>query len=271
MTTLLETIDLKKSFGGLQAVAGVSIQVAQGSLHTIIGPNGAGKTTFFNLLCGAIRPTAGKVIFKGREITGQPVHRAIHHGIGRSFQISNLFPNLTAFEHARLAAQALSSHRYRIFGRATALPTETRRAHEALTLVGLSDQAHVPAAALSHGDKRRLELAMLLAPDPELLMLDEPTAGMASEQVPQLIAVIRRVRQDTRKTILLIEHRMDVVMSISDRITVMHQGRVLAEGTPQAIAANAEVQRAYLGELYGDLAAGGQPAGRAKHRDDGTA
>ena len=253
MATLLETIALTKSFGGLQAVAGVSFRVAPGSLHTIIGPNGAGKTTFFNLLCGNLKPTSGKVIFKGRDITGRPIHRAIHHGIGRSFQISNLFPNLTAFEHVRLAAQALSPHRYRIFGRAATTPAEARRAHAALALVGLSDQADVPAAALAHGDKRRLELAMLIAPDPELLMLDEPTAGMASEQVPQLIEVITCIRQDTRKTILLIEHRMDVVMSISDRITVMHQGTVLAEGTPKEIAANTEVQRAYLGELYGDL------------------
>ncbi len=266
MTTLLETIDLRKSFGGLQAVAGVSIQVVQGSLHTIIGPNGAGKTTFFNLLCGAIRPTAGRVIFKGREITGLPVHRAVRHGIGRSFQISNLFPNLTAFEHVRLAAQALSPRRYRIVGRAVALAEETRRAHEALALAGLSDQAHLPAAALAHGDKRRLELAMLLAPDPELLMLDEPTAGMASEQVPHLIDLIGRIRQDGRKTILLIEHRMDVVMRISDRITVLHQGVVLAEGAPQEIAADAAVQQAYLGTLYS-----GQAGGRTTHRDDSAA
>ena len=255
MATLLETIDLKKSFGGLQAVAGVSIQLQQGSLHTVIGPNGAGKTTFFNLLCGNIKPTSGKVLFKGQDITGQPVHRAIHHGIGRSFQISNLFPNLAAFENVRLASQALSRSRFRIFGHAAAMPAEARRAAAALELVGLSDQAHTPAASLSHGDKRRLELAMLIAPDPELLMLDEPTAGMASEQVPQLLDVITRIRQDTQKTILLIEHRMDVVMSVSDRITVMHQGAVLAEGTPKEIAANTEVQRAYLGALYGDLAA----------------
>jgi branched-chain amino acid transport system ATP-binding protein len=255
MTTLLETIDLKKSFGGLAAVAGVSLAVEQGTLHTIIGPNGAGKTTFFNLLCGNIRPTAGRVLFKGRDITGMPVHHAIRYGIGRSFQITNLFPNLTALENTRLAAQALSPRRFRVFGRAAAMPTEARRAAEALELVGLHEQAHVTAAALSHGDKRRLELAMLVAPDPELLMLDEPTAGMASEQVPQLLDVIARIRADAGKTLLLVEHRMDVVMSVSDRITVMHQGLVLAEGAPREIAANAEVQQAYLGGLYGDLAA----------------
>ncbi|HEU4321742.1 MAG TPA: ABC transporter ATP-binding protein [Roseiflexaceae bacterium] len=253
MAPILETIDLRKSFGGLLAVAGVSLQVEQGSLHTIIGPNGAGKTTFFNLLCGNIRPSGGRVLFRGRDITGMRVHQAIHQGIGRSFQITNLFPNLSAFENVRLAAQAVSPQRFRLFGRAQAMPEPRRRALEALEQVGMDKHADLPAAALSHGDKRRLELAMLLAPDPQLLMLDEPTAGMASEQVPQLIEVIGRVRQG--KTILLVEHRMDVVMSVSDRITVMHQGAVLAEGAPREIAANPDVQRAYLGGLYGDLAA----------------
>lgn len=253
MTTLLETRNLKKSFGGLTAVAGVSLHIARGSLHTIIGPNGAGKTTFFNLLCGNIKPTSGQVLLNGNDITGMPVHQAIRHGIGRSFQITNLFPNLTAFENVRLAAQALSPRRFRIWGRAAAMPEPVHRAHEALELVGMHEHGDIVASALSHGDKRRLELAMLIAPDPELLMLDEPTAGMASEQVPQLIDVIGRIRARGDKTILLVEHRMDVVMSVSDRITVMHQGAVLAEGEPRAIAANREVQQAYLGELYGDL------------------
>jgi branched-chain amino acid transport system ATP-binding protein len=253
MTALLQTVDLRKSFGGLTAVAGVSLTIEQGALHTIIGPNGAGKTTLFNLLCGNLKPSSGRVLFKGRDITGIPIHRAIHLGIGRSFQISNLFPNLTTFENVRLAAQALSRRRYRVFGRAVAMTDETRRAAAALDMVGLSEQAQVPAAALAHGDKRRLELALLLAPDTDLLMLDEPTAGMASEQVPQLIEVITRIRSETEKTILLIEHRMDVVMNVSDRITVMHQGARLAEGTPREIAANAEVQQAYLGGLYSEF------------------
>lgn len=253
MTIILETFDLKKSFGGLVAVAGVSFALERGSLHTIIGPNGAGKTTFFHLLCGALKPSSGRVVFKGRDITGMPVHRAIHHGIGRSFQISNLFPHLTTFVNVQLAAQAVSAQRFRLFGRAAALPDVLARTAYALAVVGLEQHAQTPAATLSHGDKRRLELAMLLAPDPEVLMLDEPTAGMASEQVPQLIDVILRIRRETQKTILLIEHRMDVVMQVSDRITVMHQGAVLAEGTPRAIAANDAVQQAYLGGLYGDV------------------
>lgn len=253
MPPLLQTFDLKKSFGGLHAVAGVSITIDQGTLHTIIGPNGAGKTTFFNLLCGNIHPSSGRVVFKGTDITGMPVHRAAAYGIGRSFQITNLFPNLTAFEHVRLAAQVHSPKRFSFFSRAATMPKETRRAYEVLELVGLQGHEQVAAAALAHGDKRRLELAMLLAPDPELLMLDEPTAGMASEQVPQLIAIITRIRADSSKTILLVEHRMDVVMSVSDRITVMHQGAVLAEGAPREIAANPAVQRAYLGGLYGDV------------------
>ena len=188
-----------------------------------------------------------------RQIGGNRLIRAIRHGIGRSFQITNLFPSLTAFENARLAAQALSRRRFRLFGRASALSEPARRAAAAIELVGLSEQANTPAAALSHGDKRRLELAMLVAPDPELLMLDEPTAGMASEQVPQLLDVIARIRADAGKTLLLVEHRMDVVMSVSDRITVMHNGAVLAEDAPQAIAADPRVQQAYLGELYDDV------------------
>ncbi len=253
MDILLETRELTKRFGGLTAVAGVSLQIARNSLHTIIGPNGAGKTTFFNLLCGNIKPTSGTVLLNGRDITGLPVHQAIRHGIGRSFQITNLFPNLTAFEHVRLAAQALSPRRFRMFGRAAAMPEAVARSYAALELVGLHTEAQTIASALSHGDKRRLELAMLVAPDPAVLMLDEPTAGMASEQIPQLVDVIGRIRASGNKTIVLVEHRMDVVMSVSDRITVMHQGAVLAEGAPREIAANQQVQQAYLGGLYGDL------------------
>ena len=253
MDILLETRELTKRFGGLTAVAGVSLQIARNSLHTIIGPNGAGKTTFFNLLCGNIKPTSGTVLLNGRDITGLPVHQAIRHGIGRSFQITNLFPNLTAFEHVRLAAQALSPRRFRMFGRAAAMPEAVARSYVALELVGLHTEAQTIASALSHGDKRRLELAMLVAPDPAVLMLDEPTAGMASEQIPQLVDIIGRIRASGNKTIVLVEHRMDVVMSVSDRITVMHQGAVLAEGAPREIAANQQVQQAYLGGLYGDL------------------
>ncbi len=251
---ILETHDLRKEFGGLVAVDAVSIQVERGSLHSIIGPNGAGKTTFFNLLTGNYFPTSGAVHYNGAEITHTPLHRRAHLGIGRSFQITNIFPNLTVLENVRLAAQALSSVNFRFLRRADSYQNFIDRAHEVLELVGLRDFAHVPATVLPHGGKRKLELAILIAPNPELLLLDEPTAGMASEQVPELIATIDAIRQQSGKTIVMVEHNMNVVMGISDRITVMNLGSVLAEGAPAEIAANKTVQNVYLGELYGDFA-----------------
>jgi branched-chain amino acid transport system ATP-binding protein len=254
-TVLLSARNLRKAFGGLVAVDDVSLEVASGSTHSIIGPNGAGKTTFFNLLTGRYRPTRGAVLYKGRDITALPVHARAHLGIGRSFQITNIFPNLTVLENARLAAQALGKDNFRIFRRAESFDSYTRRAHEVLELTGLRDVIAAPANVLPHGGKRKLELAMILASDPELLLLDEPTAGMASEQVPELIAIIDRIRAEGNKTIIMVEHNMNVVMNISHRITVMHQGRVLAEGDPRQIANDKTVQAVYLGELY-DLPTG---------------
>lgn len=248
--TLLSARGLRKTFGGLVAVDDVSIDIARGSTHSIIGPNGAGKTTLFNLLTGRYRPTRGSVIYKGRDITALPVYDRAHLGIGRSFQITNIYPNLTVLENARLAAQAMGKDNFRIFRLASSFDSYVRRAHEVLEITGLSDAVALPANTLPHGGKRKLELAMILACDPELLLLDEPTAGMASEQVPDLIQIIDRVRGQGAKTIVMVEHNMNVVMNISDRITVMHQGRVLAEGDPRQIAADKTVQAVYLGELY---------------------
>ena len=247
---ILETINLRKQFGALVAVEDVSLKVRKNTLHAIIGPNGAGKTTFFNLLSGNIEPTSGKVIFKGRDITHQPVHRTIHFGIGRSFQITNIFPNLTVFENIRLAAQALGQDNFKFWQAASRFEAYEDRTWNVILTVGLKGRAHTPARTLPHGDQRKLELGMILAPDPEVLLLDEPTAGMASEQVPELIALIQEIQKAGNKTVMLVEHNMNVVMSVSDAITVMHQGRVLAEGTPAQIAANKEVQTAYLGGLY---------------------
>jgi branched-chain amino acid transport system ATP-binding protein len=247
---ILQAKGLRKQFGGLVAVDAVSIDIARGAMHSIIGPNGAGKTTLFNLLTGRYRPTRGTVLYNGRDITALPVHQRAHLGIGRSFQITNIFPNLTVLENARLAAQALGADNFRIFRRADTLTAYSQRAFAALEMTGLGDIAAMPANALPHGGKRKLELAMILASDPDLLLLDEPTAGMASEQVPELIAIINRIRSSGEKTIVMVEHNMNVVMNISDRITVMHQGRVLAEGAPRQIAADATVQAVYLGELY---------------------
>lgn len=253
MTTpdiIFQTINLRKEFGALVAVDNVNMQVRANSLHAIIGPNGAGKTTFFNLLSGNIEPTSGQVIFKGRDITHQPVHRTIHYGIGRSFQITNIFPNLTVLENIRLAAQAMGSDNFKFWQSASHFKKYEQRAWEVAERVGLKDRVHTPAKTLPHGDQRKLELGMILAPDPEVLLLDEPTAGMASEQVPELIALIQEIQKAGNKTVLLVEHNMNVVMSVSDTITVMHQGQVLAEGTPAEITANSEVQTAYLGGLY---------------------
>ena len=247
---IFETINLTKQFGALLAVDHVSVKVRKNSLHAIIGPNGAGKTTFFNLLSGNIEPTSGHVIFKGRDITHQPIHRTIHFGIGRSFQITNIFPNLTVFENIRLAAQVLGHDNFKFWQAASHFKQYEDRVSEVIEKVGLKGRAETPARTLPHGDQRKLELGMILAPDPEVLLLDEPTAGMASEQVPELIALIQDIQKAGNKTVMLVEHNMNVVMSVSDAITVMHQGKVLAEGTPSEIAANKEVQTAYLGGLY---------------------
>jgi branched-chain amino acid transport system ATP-binding protein len=250
---ILETHNLRRTFGGLVAVANVSIKVKANSLHSIIGPNGAGKTTLFNLLSGNLAPTSGRVILKGRDITDLPAHRAAHLGIGRSFQITNVFPNLTVLENVRLAAQALGRDNFKLWRHHRHFAHYEERALEVIAQVGLIEQANLPARMLPHGGKRKLELAILLAADPELLLLDEPTAGMAREEIPMLMEVIQQIRDRGDKTIMLVEHKMDLVMNVSDWITVMHQGQILAEGTPTEIAANEVVQSAYLGQLYGDL------------------
>jgi branched-chain amino acid transport system ATP-binding protein len=253
---ILETQKLRKAFGALVAVANVSIKVRANSLHSIIGPNGAGKTTFFNLLSGNIIPTSGQVIFKGRDITNLPLHRTAHLGIGRSFQITNIFPNLTVFENIRLSCQALGRDNFKLFRSHHAFQKYKERTWAVIKLVGLTERALSIARTLPHGDQRKLELGMILAPDPDVLLLDEPTAGMAAEQVPELMELIQQIQDAGDKTVMLVEHNMNVVMSVSDFITVMHQGQVLAEGTPAEIAANEVVQSAYLGGLYGDLSVG---------------
>jgi branched-chain amino acid transport system ATP-binding protein len=252
-STILETQDLRKAFGGLVAVDGVSMKVQARTLHTIIGPNGAGKTTFFNLLSGNIKPTSGKVIYRGQDITHMPAHRRAHIGIGRSFQITNVFPNLSVLENVRLAAQAVGHDNFKFWEHHRRFRQYEEKAQAILAQVGLAMQAGLPARLLPHGGKRKLELGILLASDPDLLLLDEPTAGMAREEIPMLMEVIQSVRDKGDKTIILVEHKMDLVMNVSDRITVMHQGGLLAEGTPLEIADNPTVQKAYLGDLYGNL------------------
>jgi branched-chain amino acid transport system ATP-binding protein len=260
-TPIIEARELSKHFGGLRAVDRVSLLVREGSLHSIIGPNGAGKTTLFNLISGTIKPTSGRVYLRGRDITGTPLHRMAHLGIGRSFQITNVFPSLSVLENARLASQALGRNNLNVWSRALSFNRYEERAWEALEQVGLSDRALQLASVLPHGDKRKLELAILLAADPQVLLLDEPTAGMASEQVPMLLEIIRSIMQHGNKTILLVEHNMNIVMNVSDRITVMHQGSLLAEGTPDEIRSSPAVQQAYLGESLNETDAATTVAG----------
>jgi branched-chain amino acid transport system ATP-binding protein len=250
---ILEGRGLRKEFGGLVAVGEVSLQIARGAVHSIIGPNGAGKTTLMNLISGVYKPTRGAVLYKGQDITAQPLHKRAHIGIGRSFQITNIFPNLSVLENVRLAAQALSQTNFRFMSRALGYADFIRKAADTLALVGLQNELGRPAASLPHGGKRKLELAILLAGDPEVLLLDEPTAGVASEQVGEMISTISAIRAQGDKTVVIVEHNMSLVMNVSDTITVMHLGRVLAEGTPAQIASDKTVQSAYLGELYSDV------------------
>jgi branched-chain amino acid transport system ATP-binding protein len=252
---ILEARHLRKEFGGLVAVDDVSLLIKRGSTHSIIGPNGAGKTSLFNLLTGKYRPTRGRVLFNGEDITRAPVYARALKGMGRSFQITNIFPNLTVLENVRLAAQATGPDGFRFLRRADSFRGYVTRAESVLELVGLRGMANSPANVLPHGGKRKLELAIILANDPELLLLDEPTAGMASEQVPELMQTIDTIRRQGDKTVVMVEHNMNVVMNVSDRITVMHLGRVLSEGAPVEIAADKTVQGVYLGTLY-DLAQG---------------
>ena len=251
---VLEARNLSKAFGGLVAVDGVSIQIHKQTMHAIIGPNGAGKTTLFNLLSGVMPPTGGQVLFKGKDITNISPQKRAHLGIGRSYQITNIFSNLTVLENIRLAAQAMGKDNFKLLKNADTLTVYIKKAQEIINTVDLTGREWVLARNLPHGEKRKLELGIMLACDPELLLFDEPTAGMSSEQVPELINIINKVVRDEKKSAILVEHRMDMVMSISDVVTVMNQGRILAEGSPHDIASNKQVQTAYLGDLYGELA-----------------
>jgi branched-chain amino acid transport system ATP-binding protein len=251
---ILEARDLSKAFGGLVAVDNVNIKIQKQTMHAIIGPNGAGKTTLFNCLSGVMPVTHGQVFYKGQNITSLAPYKRAHLGIGRSYQITNIFPNLSVFENVRLAAQAKGKDNFKLFHRADYFKEYINKSEEVIYTVGLQGKELIPARDLAHGEKRKLELGIMLACDPELLLFDEPTAGMSSEQVPELIEIINQIVQQGERTAVLVEHRMDMVMSISDMITVMNQGRVLAEGTPGEIANNEQVQIAYLGDLYGELA-----------------
>ncbi|MGH7312088.1 MAG: ABC transporter ATP-binding protein [Candidatus Rokuibacteriota bacterium] len=243
---LLHTENLSCAFGSLLAVNRVSVRVRRGELRSIIGPNGAGKTTFFRLISGEMAPTTGRIWLGDRDITGMPQHAVARLGVAKSYQITNVFPHLTVLENVRVAGQG-HALAFNFWSRADRREDVRARARELLATVGLAPKAGVLAAHLSHGEKRHLELAIALAGDPVLLLLDEPTAGMSPEETAETMVLIRRLA--AARTVVLVEHKMKVVMKISDRITVLHQGEVLAEGTPEEIRTNALVQRTYLGAL----------------------
>jgi branched-chain amino acid transport system ATP-binding protein len=245
---ILATRNLGLDIGGATIVADVSLEVAEGELLGIIGPNGAGKTSLFNLLSGIYRPTAGTIELAGRNITQQATFRRTREGLGRTFQVSSVFPLLTVHENARLAAESALGGTLRLWRRATSVRPALERANAALQRVGLTQHGMARAGSLAHGDKRRLEIAMLLAADKPVLLLDEPMAGLSAEHVPQLVELIRTIHLEERKTVLMVEHHMDVVTGLAQRIAVMHHGALLACDTPAAVMANATVQSAYLGE-----------------------
>ena len=245
MGVILRTEGLTKRFGGFTALDGVSAGFQAGTLTGVIGPNGAGKSTFFNLLTGAFPPSAGRIWWDGQDITGTPQHHYAALGIAKSFQITNVFPSLTALENVRVAAQALVSRYdpWRPRARLAALVDEARAL---LGTVGLQQRAGTVAGTLAHGEQRALELAMALAARPRLLLLDEPTAGMSPEETRDVMDLILRLAQD--RTVILVEHKMRLVMGVCQRLLVLHQGVLLAEGTPDDIRGNDEVKRVYLGQ-----------------------
>ena len=243
---LLQTQNLTKSFGALTAVNDVTLSIAEGSLHSIIGPNGAGKTTLFNLLTGTFPPTSGKIIFDQKDITGTPAHRVAHLGLARSYQRTTVFPALSLLDNAWVAAFATGRSWRGLLWKNTSDFAEVRgRALQALADVNLSDKKDQPAREISHGEQRQLELAIALAAAPRVLLLDEPAAGLSPEETRRMVALVRALKG--RYTIVLIEHKIDIIMSVSDRISVMHFGSLIAEGTPGEIQRNPEVRRAYLG------------------------
>jgi branched-chain amino acid transport system ATP-binding protein len=246
--SVLEVQKVSKRFGNLVAVHDVSLTVQKSELRAIIGPNGAGKTTLFNLISGFFAPTSGTIAFDGRDVTSMPAHQRVAHGMARTFQITEIFPELSVFENVRIGAEVAAGYRLRPWISSVEKSEVNRRVEETLKLTGLESIANRLVGELAHGDQRAAEIAMALALRPHLLLLDEPTAGMGDEETYEITRLVRRLHRDSNFTIVLIEHDMRVVFHLADRITVLDQGRLLAEGTPTDIAANEAVQAAYLGK-----------------------
>jgi len=246
---LLECRGLSRRFGGLVAVDAVDLAIEPGEVRAVIGPNGAGKSTLFNVITGVLAPSDGEIYFAGERITALPVHRVIQKGVARTFQLTHLFPALTARENVRIAAQARHGDRWRPLAGGALFAATGAAADAALELMRLADVADVNAGLLSHGNQRLLEVAMALAQRPRLLLLDEPTQGLSVEETDQAVSILRDMLGAGGLTVILVEHDMEVVFRLADKIMVLHRGRVIADGAPEAVKANAKVQSAYLGGL----------------------
>jgi branched-chain amino acid transport system ATP-binding protein len=244
---ILETKGIYHDFSGLEVLFNINLEVEEGERHAIIGPNGAGKTTLFNVITGTYMPSSGQVFFKGNEITGFKPHQLARIGMGRSFQITSTFSKLTAFQNIRMGILSKRGIRFNLFRRADKMQAITEETDELLNRINLTEERDVPADLLSYGKHRSLEVSMAMSTDPELVMLDEPTAGMSRDETHNAVELIRRLTEG--KTMVIIEHDMDVVFSLADRITVLHLGKILAVGPPEEIKENQEVKDAYLGEL----------------------
>ncbi|MGJ5179565.1 ABC transporter ATP-binding protein [Bradyrhizobium oligotrophicum] len=247
-TELLQAEGIGRRFGGFVALEGISVSFAAGELTSIIGPNGAGKSTFFNILSGTLPPSSGTLRFKGRALNGLPQHRFVHQGISRSYQITNIFPDLSVHENVRVAAQAMHVA-YDIWRKRADLVELSEQADAALASVGLIGKRSELAKFLAHGQQRALEIAIALVSEPELLLLDEPTAGMGPEETKEMVALLERLAE--RRTVLLVEHKMKMVLGLSKRVLVLHHGRLLADGKPEDIRSNPDVRRVYLGQSEG--------------------
>lgn len=243
---ILSVTNLSKRFGGVTATDQVNLTVTAGETHALIGPNGAGKTTLISQLSGLLKPDQGSIVFKGNDITGLPAHRFCEAGLARSFQITSVFQDFSLLDNIALAVQANQGHAFRFWANARKDPALRESARRWLNMVNLSDRADWLASEVSHGERRQLEIAMALATEPSLLLLDEPMAGMGQEESSEMIDILKSLRGD--KSILLVEHDMDAVFALADRISVLVYGKVIASGSPDEIRSNSDVQRAYLGE-----------------------
>jgi branched-chain amino acid transport system ATP-binding protein len=243
---LLEVRGLRKSFGALRASDGIDLEVEEGETHAVIGPNGAGKTTLIAQLAGNLRPDTGRIRFDGEDVTALPAQKRARRGLGRSFQITSIYPEFSALENVALAVQARAGHSFRFWKSARRDASLTEPARHILDEVGLSERQDITAGNLAHGEQRQLEVAMVLATRPRLLLLDEPMAGMGVDESQRMIALLATLKR--KRTIILVEHDMDAVFKLADRISVLVYGRIIATGSPEEIRANREVRAAYLGE-----------------------